>query len=609
MKKKVLPVIVAILLILVIGGCALGKVLLDKYSYSKEEADWNEFYQVSENDRSAIILQNEMVEEQALIKDGACYFDLATVHKYMNEVFYADMTENLLLYATPTEVIRTTFGETAYTTTEGTQEAGYVISFADGDNVYVAADYVKLFTNYSYECYDRHVQVNTEWGTRQVAQLKKDTAVRLRGGVKSPILTQVVKGDTLEILEQMETWSKVKTADAVIGYVENKRLGEITEETETPVTDYQAPEYTSLTADSKICLGWHSIGGVAGNDTLYSMVSGTKGMNVIAPTWFSMTDENGAFRSFATAGYVTTAHQMGLQVWGVLDNFNYANENGISISTLNMLSSTTARQNLVKNVTDTAVGLGLDAINVDFEQLSSDCGPHYVECLRELSIECRNKGLVLSIDNYVPFNFNDYYRLDIQGEVADYVIIMGYDEHWHGSKDPGSVASISYVSDGLDRTLQEVPANKVVNALPFYTILWKTEGTDVTDEYITMRNEADFMSKAGVSAEWDEVTCQNYAEWTSGSVNYQIWLEDAESIAVKLNMMTTKNIGGVAVWRLGYGTQAAWELITPTCNNKQYKMPDRFGQAFLCSYNVIMRFSYEVHIRIQHRKLRQSSDK
>ena len=561
MKKKVLPVIVAILLILVIGGCALGKVLLDKYSYSKEEADWNEFYQVSENDRSAIILQNEMVEEQALIKDGVCYFDLATVHKYMNEVFYADMTENLLLYATPTEVIRTTVGETAYTTTEGTQEAGYVISFVDGDNVYVAADYVKLFTNYSYECYDRHVQVNTEWGTRQVAQLKKDTAVRLRGGVKSPILTQAVKGDTLEILEQMETWSKVKTADAVIGYVENKRLGEITEEMETPVTDYQAPEYTSLTADSKICLGWHSIGGVAGNDTLYSMVSGTKGMNVIAPTWFSMTDENGAFRSFATAGYVTTAHQMGLQVWGVLDNFNYANENGISISTLNMLSSTTARQNLVKNVTDTAVGLGLDGINVDFEQLSSDCGPHYVEFLRELSIECRNKGLVLSIDNYVPFNFNDYYRLDIQGEVADYVIIMGYDEHWHGSKDPGSVASISYVSDGLDRTLQEVPANKVVNALPFYTILWKTEGTDVTDEYITMRNEADFMSKAGVSAEWDEVTCQNYAEWTSGSVNYQIWLEDAESIAVKLNMMTNKNIGGVAVWRLGYGTQAAWELI------------------------------------------------
>ena len=561
MKKRILPVIIAILLILVIAGGALGKVLLDKYSYSKEEADWNEFYQVSESDRSAIILQDEMVEEQALIRDDVCYFDLATVHKYMNEVFYADMTEKLLLYANPTEVIRTTFGETSYTTTEGTQDAGYVISFVEGDTVYVAADYVKLFTNYSYDCYDRHVQVYTEWGTRQVAQLKKDTAVRLRGGVKSPILTQAAKGDTLEILEQMETWSKVKTADSVIGYVENKRLGDITEETETPVTDYQEPEYTSLTSDSKICLGWHSIGGAGGNDTLYSMVSGTKGMNVIAPTWFSLTDENGSIRNFGTANYVTTAHNMGLQVWGVVDNFNYANETGTAISTLNMLSSTTSRQNFVRNVTDAAVSLGLDGINVDFEQLSSDCGPHYVEVIRELSIQCRNRGLVLSIANYVPFNFNDYYRLDIQGQVADYVIIMGYDEHWHGSKDPGSVASISYVSGGLDRTLQEVPANKVVNALPFYTILWKTEGTDVTDEYITMNNEADFMSRAGVTAEWDEETCQNYAEWTSGNATYQIWLEDAESIAVKLNMMATKNIGGVAVWRLGYGTQAAWELI------------------------------------------------
>ena len=561
MKKRILPVIIAILLILVIAGGALGKVLLDKYSYSKEEADWNEFYQVSESDRSAIILQDEMVEEQALIRDDVCYFDLATVHKYMNEVFYADMTEKLLLYANPTEVIRTTFGETSYTTTEGTQDAGYVISFVEGDTVYVAADYVKLFTNYSYDCYDRHVQVYTEWGTRQVAQLKKDTAVRLRGGVKSPILTQAAKGDTLEILEQMETWSKVKTSDSVIGYVENKRLGDITEETETPVTDYQEPEYTALTSDSKICLGWHSIGGVGGNDTLYSMVSATKVMNVIAPTWFSLTDENGSIRNFGTANYVTTAHNMGLQVWGVVDNFNYANETGTAISTLNMLSSTTSRQNFVRNVTDAAVSLGLDGINVDFEQLSSDCGPHYVEFIRELSIQCRNRGLVLSIANYVPFNFNDYYRLDIQGQVADYVIIMGYDEHWHGSKDPGSVASISYVSGGLDRTLQEVPANKVVNALPFYTILWKTEGTDVTDEYITMNNEADFMSRAGVTAEWDEETCQNYAEWTSGNATYQIWLEDAESIAVKLNMMATKNIGGVAVWRLGYGTQAAWELI------------------------------------------------
>ena len=167
----------------------------------------------------------------------------------------------------------------------------------------------------------------------------------------------------------------------------------------------------------------------------------------------------------------------------------------------------------------------------------------------------------MSVDNYVPFHFNNFYRLDIQGLVADYVIIMGYDEHWHGSGDPGSVASIEYVSNGLDSTLEQVPAEKVVNALPFYTILWKTEGTSVTDQYITLNNVKDYLDRMNIVPEWDETTCQNYAEWESGSAKYQIWVEDAESISVKLSVMSVKNLGGVAVWRLGYGTREAWELV------------------------------------------------
>ena len=565
MKKRILPVIIAILLILVIAGGALGKVLLDKYSYSKEEADWNEFYQVSESDRSAIILQDEMVEEQALIRDDVCYFDLATVHKYMNEVFYADMTEKLLLYANPTEVIRTTFGETSYTTTEGTQDAGYVISFVEGDTVYVAADYVKLFTNYSYDCYDRHVQVYTEWGTRQVAQLKKDTAVRLRGGVKSPILTQAAKGDTLEILEQMETWSKVKTADSVIGYVENKRLGDITEETETPVTDYQEPEYTALTSDSKICLGWHSIGGVGGNDTLYSMVSGTKGMNVIAPTWFSLTDENGSIRNFGTANYVTTAHNMGLQVWGVVDNFNYANETGTAISTLNMLSSTTSRQNFVRNVTDAAVSLGLDGINVDFESLSEDVGIHFLEFLRELSIECHKNNLVLSVDNPVPEDFTSHYDRAEQGRVVDYVIIMGYDEHYVGSE-AGSVASLPWVEQGIQDTLAEVPAERVINAVPFYTRLWRTTGGNVTSEAIGMDQAQQVISENNVETYWDKTTSQNYGKYDIDNSTYQIWIEDSQSIAEKVKLVSKYNLAGVSAWKLGFENSGIWQVISDNLN-------------------------------------------
>ncbi len=564
--KKIIPVIVALLLIIVIGGVTVGRYLLDKYSYSTERVALDEYYQVS-GEQSAIVLQDEIVEERAVVRNGICYFDLATVHKYLNEIFYVDITENIMLYTTATEIIRWNLGETMYTTPSGTQDAGYVISYVENDVVYVAADFVKQFTNFAYEMYEYRVQVYTEWGSRQVAEINKDTAVRLKGGIKSPILKDLAKGDTVEILEQMETWSKVKTADAVIGYVENKRLSNDTTIEETPVTDYVAPEYTSIAMDGKVSLGWHAIGGPGGNATLDEMVAGAKGMNVIAPTWFSLTDEEGNFRSFGTADYVKRAHDKGLQVWGVLDDFNYNNETGSNISVYNVLSSTTKRQKLVQSIVDTARNLGLDGINLDFERLGSDSGVHFVQFLRELSILCRSNELVLSIDNYVPFNFNDFYRLDIQGQVADYVIIMGYDEHWHGSGNPGSVASIDYVSGGITRTLEEVPAQKVVNALPFYTILWRIEGAEVTDEYLTLNNTADFLKRVNIVPEWDEGTCQNYAEWKSGNVTYKIWLEDIESIRVKLNVMTTNKIGGVAVWRLGYGTPEVWELINVYANS------------------------------------------
>ncbi len=559
--KKIIPVIVALVLILIIGGVGIGGMLLEKYSYSKETADLTEYYGVT-GDRLAIVLQDEIVPEQAVRRGGICYFDLDTVHTYFNEGFYVDTTEQLLLYTTAVDTYRAGIGGSSWQNGAEAKDLGYVICFIEGETVYVAADYVKMFTNYSYEVFnDLCIQVYTEWGTKELAEVTKGTQVRTLGGIKSPILRQIEKGETVEILEQMETWSKVKTSDSIIGYIENKRLSEITAETETPVTDYVPEEYTSLPMEGKVSLGWHAIGGLGGNDTLGAMVAEGKGMNVIAPTWFSLNDNEGSFRSFGSAQYVQQAHGYGLEVWGVWDNFNYKNETGSNIDSYTILSATSKRQRLVQGIISTAQSLGLDGINIDYEGLAEDVGVHYIQFLRELSVECRKNSLVLSIDNYVPFHFNEYYRLDIQGEIADYVIIMGYDEHWHGSKDPGSVASIDYVSNGLEKTLEQVPANKVVNALPFYTILWKTEGAEVTDEYITLNNVADFLQRVNVTPGWDEETCQNYAEWQSGSATYQIWVEDLESLNVKLNVMSVKDIAGVAVWRLGYGTASAWELI------------------------------------------------
>lgn len=566
--KKIIPILIAVVLIVIIGAGTVAGMLYEKYSYSKERADLTSYFQV-QGEEKAIILQDEMIAEKAIMKNGRCYLHMDTVTTYFNEIFYVDLSEQILLYTTATEVIRTDFGSSIMRVNGAETDLGYEIVYSENDVIYIALDYVKLYTNLSYEIFDQHMQIYNTWGSRTLATLKKDTAIRERGGVKSAILKDLVKGEQVEILEKMENWSKVKSQDSFIGYVENKMLMNETQVEETPVTDYQAPEYTTNQLDGKVSLGWHSIGGVGGNDTLDSMVAGTIGMNVIAPTWFSLSDNEGNFESFGTVSYVDRAHNKGLEVWGVLDDFNYNNVHDAGIDVYAVLSSTAKRTRLVEGITEVAVSLGLDGINLDFERVTAECGEHYVQFIRELSVQCRENGLTFSIDSYVPFNFNSYLRRDIQGQVADYVIIMGYDEHWHGSGDPGSVASIDYVSNGIDKTLEQVPKEKVVNGLPFYSIVWKTVGADVTDVYLTLnntKNYLDTLAKQGINGEWDEETQQMYYEWKSGGATYQLWAETEESLAVKINVMKAKDIAGVAVWRLGYGTKDIWQMISAYVN-------------------------------------------
>lgn len=559
MKKKIIPIVIAIVLIIIIGGVTFGSRILEKYSYSKERADLNAYYGITGSQEAAIVLQDEIVEEKGRISDGICYLDIATIHKYLNDRFYVDGGEGLLLYTLPEDIVRNSIGSSVKETAQGSEELGYTAAIWEGDTLYVALDYIKQYTNFSYQLFTDpyRIQLTTEWPSYEVASISKNTQVRVKGGVKSEILTDVQKGDQVSVLEQMETWSKVKTADSVIGYVENKRLTGIRSEQPIPVTDYQEPEYTSLTRDHKINLGWHVVASAGGNDTFNSVTANAGNLNVISPTWFKLCDNEGGYTSFASADYVQKAHDRGLEVWVLIENIEYKD----SISMYEILSSTTTRQKLIDSLMNDLITYGIDGINVDFEQLSMDCGEHFVEFIRELSVACRKNGKVLSVDNYVPRDFNDYYDRKEQGIVADYVIVMGYDEHYAGSKEAGSVASIDYVEDGIAQTVKEVPAEKVINAIPFYTRIWETTGDGISSQAVDMVTAEQFISNHGITAEWDETTCQNYGEYTSGDSRYQVWLEDADSIKVKLNVMENYGIGGVAEWRLGFEKPEIWDVI------------------------------------------------
>lgn len=561
--KKLMPVLIAIVLIIVVAAAGFGAKIAERYSYSKERADLTEYFGIIGDDDVPIILQDEQIEEHAKLWDNMCYFDFATVHKYFNDRFYEDKKESLLLYTLPDTIVSVPIGSANVSVGGSEGSRDYVIARYEGDTLYVAADFVKEYSNFSYTLYTEpnHMQVYTQWDERQVATITKDTQVRYQGGIKSDILTDVSEGDRVTILEKMDTWTKVKTADAFIGYVENKRLSEQFAEIPTPVTDYVEPIYESNTRDYKINLAWHAVAGTAGNDTLSEVMSQTKSINVISPTWFALSDNAGNFTSYATADYVAQAHGMGLEVWGLVDNFT--NE---GVDTYEVLAGTSTRTYLINGLIEEVLQYGLDGINIDFENISLDAGEPFIEFIRELSIPCRQHGIVLSVDNYVPMGYTSHYNRKEQGVVADYVVIMGYDEHHRGSETAGSVASIDFVEKGIADTVAEVPANKVINAIPFYTRIWETKGTAVESQAVGMEMAQQYISDHGIDISWDEETCQNYGEYQSGDSYYQVWLEDEDSIRVKLNIMNKYGIAGVAEWKLGFEVPSIWNVIEEYMN-------------------------------------------
>ncbi len=572
MKKKIIPVLIAIVLICIVGASMIVPKILDKYSYSKERADLTEYFGVS-GEEAAILLQDERLEERALVRNGVVYFSFDTVKNYMEDRFYFNVDEMVVKYTQP-EQVHTVYlmqnpGVIYITVPDGsvqssTQDCGYPLAFYENEMLYLAADYVNDYCNMSYTLYGQpyRVQVYTHDDQVMTATIKKATAVRKLGGIKSPILTDLAKGDTVVVLSQMETWSEVKTQDGFIGYVENKYLSDVTETFRQETADYTDPEWPQITRDYKIAMAWHQVMSKDANSTLTSMTANAGCLNVISPTWLQLSDNEGNFNSLASADYVTRAHDLGMEVWVLVDDFT----NDIDLYAI--LSVTEKRERLANALVNEVIAVGADGINIDFEKVSGACGPHFAQFLRELSILTHKNGIVLSVDNYVPEGGSPQYNRKEQGIVVDYVVIMGYDEHWAGCSTAGSVASIGYVERGISDTINcGVPEGKIINGVPFYTRVWETRGAEVTSSALDMPSVQAWIEKYNIPVEWDEETCQNYGQLEGTNALYQVWLEDAQSLQVKFNIMNNYGVAGMAAWKLGYETVDIWGLVEAYLNS------------------------------------------
>lgn len=544
--------VLVLMLLLMAAGGAGGYIYMRKYMPSDELSDKAKVFGIK-GSQVALLLDNELQEEKGIYEDGQVYLPVGWVNEYLNQRFYWDEGEKLLVYALPESIV--------YADEDAQGEKGPLFKVTD-DGMYLSLGLVVNYTDIRTRSFAtsqiKRVFIDTLWEPYDTAEVKKAGHVREKGGVKSPILTELEQGEQVDVLETMEKWSRVRTEDGYIGYIENRRLDG--REQVTPESSFEAPVYTSISMDEKVRLGFHQVTRQEANNTLESYVSVTKDMNVIVPTWFNVISDDGTYNSLASKEYVDKAHEMGLQVWAMVENVS-TQESVKNLNTKTLMSSTSTRRKLIENLMKEADTYGFDGFNLDFESLKAEAGPHYVQFIRELSVSCRQKGLVLSVDNYVPSPYSAFYNRREQGIVADYVIIMGYDEHYAGG-DAGSVASISYVKDGIENTLKEVPKEKVINAVPFYTRVWTVNEGKTTSKAYGIADARQWVADNHVDLTWDQELGQFYGSTVNGNGEQYIWMEDEKSMALKIGLVKDFDLAGVACWKLGFESSDIWDIVS-----------------------------------------------
>ncbi len=573
-RKKQLRIRIFLGALFLILGIAAAVWLIIRYTPTNQRMSLEEYFGPMEADEAAIVIQDQILTDQrALVRDGHVYLPHELVRDSLNERFFWDAGNGQFLFTTASQTFEIPVESASYKVIDGaldddpSSESSFeeVIALrADSGDLYFSLAFLAQYTDiaWTYEEDTRHVFIRNQWGDTLTADSLKEAAVRYAGGIKSPIVTDLLKGDQVIVLEQGEHWLKVLTQNGFVGWVKSNRMTE-------PVTVNQEHEgftpvaYPSIKMDDKVSLIWHMVTTTGDNKAFPDATASMTGINVISPTWFSLTDNEGNVESLGSKTYVEEAHNKGLQVWGLVDDFSPDMDNSV------MLSSTAARRNCISQLIGYARTLGMDGINIDFEHIDPDDAYTYTEFVRELSIACRSHSLVLSVDTYPPYDFNAYLNRKEIAAVSDYLINMGYDEHYVGSESAGSVASFGYEARALSTLLQSgIPADKLISAIPFYTRIWYTSTDEagtayINSEELSMNAVSATLESWSLTPQWDPSTAQNYISWyTDDGVLCEIWIEDADSLLRKALLVSSNDLAGCAIWALGFQDDSVWKVVS-----------------------------------------------
>ncbi len=315
-----------------------------------------------------------------------------------------------------------------------------------------------------------------------------------------------------------------------------------------------------------IIMVWDHIRGTEDQAGQFDEYPDMSGVNVISPTWFHLIDSQGTLSSYADAAYVDWAHSNGLAVWALVTNGFDPDR------TQPVLRDPALRARVVDQLLAYAAMYKLDGINIDFENMYMADRDYFSQLVRELVPLAHEQGLVVSVDVTGISRSETWsrcYDRPALAQAADYLILMAYDQHPAASQVAGPVAGLDWTERSLRQVLEQVPSDRLILGIPFYTRLWQEQpqadgSVRVSSRALGMEEAWELVAQRGAETQLDPDAGAIHAWYQEDGSTYRIWIEDADTVRLRIELANEYGLPGVAAWRRGFEAPQIWQLIANT---------------------------------------------
>lgn len=280
-------------------------------------------------------------------------------------------------------------------------------------------------------------------------------------------------------------------------------------------------------------------------------------VNTLSPRWFFL-GNSGVLENGVDPSLIAWAHRNGMRVWAMVGN------RSDSVNTHDMLTDSSHRLAFIQELTAQVKQYGIDGLNIDFENMLPEDRDAFTAFVSELHAAMASVYAVLSINVSPDFgtDWTEVFDYAALGNNAEYVVLMGYDEHWGGSQIPGSVSSLPWLRTGLETLLAKVPARKVILALPLYTRKWAMDPigrVDSLDWSLVQQNAT--VNACQLKPVWDDILGQYYTQYSESTMLNRIWMEDGRSLARKMTLGESYSLAGYGYWYMGGENVDVWASL------------------------------------------------